>query len=158
MSGRIKLMKEGTVLSEDDAPPLGYKYDVPSEFDANCGTYGLDEFQLPHPECPATFVCDAEPEIQPFSSCIDAMNCAMLVGMTTGTNARSEKALFMHQMIPHHQNAVNMAKALLFSGALRCFDVRLETEGCILTVIMHEIINNQNFQIQTMLSVNVGVH
>ena len=40
------------------------------------------------------------------------MNCAMMSGMTTGVveGTQSEAALFLHQMIPHHQNAVNMAK------------------------------------------------
>ena len=39
------------------------------------------------------------------------MNCAMMNGMTTSVKgSESEVALFLHQMIPHHQNAVNMAK------------------------------------------------
>jgi uncharacterized protein (DUF305 family) len=36
--------------------------------------------------------------------------------MTTGVMASDETALFIHQMIPHHQNAVNMAKTLLKSA------------------------------------------
>ena len=42
------------------------------------------------------------------------MNCAMMVRMTTSVKeSESEVALFIHQMIPHHQNAVNMAKGKL---------------------------------------------
>lgn len=71
-------MKDGEMISEEDDPPLGYDYDVPGEFDESCGTFGLDDFQLPNgtrsSECPATFVCDT-PENAPFASCIDAMNC-----------------------------------------------------------------------------------
>ena len=55
-------------------------------------------------------------------------------------------------MIPHHQNAVNMAKALLKTGVLRCTDLAEESEDCILTGFMYEIINAQNFQIQQMTS------
>jgi len=36
-----------------------------------------------------------------------------MAGMTNKATSKSEVALFVHQMIPHHQNAVNMAKALL---------------------------------------------
>lgn len=40
--------------------------------------------------------------------------------MTTSVKeSESEVALFIHQMIPHHQNAVNMAKGKLFSSL--CF-------------------------------------
>jgi hypothetical protein len=53
-------------------------------------------------------------------------------------------------MIPHHQNAVNMAKALLKTGELDCQDVREKTEDCIMMALMHEIIAEQNFQIQFM--------
>ena len=85
-----------------------------------------------------------------FADCIDAMNCHMLYGMTTKVSSGTELALFLHQMIPHHQvrpfndekvewpfsrmliaillslylqNAVNMAKALLSAGFLPCDDL-----------------------------------
>lgn len=114
MSGRIKLLKDGQPIQEDDVPPLGYEYDNPKRYDEKCGTYDLNSFQLPNEECPEKFVCnvpeDNEDLVQ-FSSCIDSMNCAMMVGMTSSVKeSQSEIALFLHQMIPHHQNAVNMAK------------------------------------------------
>lgn len=57
-------------------------------------------------------------------------------------------------MIPHHQNAVNMAKSLLHSGALTCDDVMDDKDpGCNLEVLMMEIINSQNFQINQMRTV-----
>lgn len=44
---------------------------------------------------------------------IDSTNCTWS-GMTTSVKeSESEVALFLHQMIPHHQNAVNMAKGKL---------------------------------------------
>ncbi|CAB9517399.1 expressed unknown protein [Seminavis robusta] len=151
MSGRIKLMKNGELVSPEDEPPLGYTYDEPGAFDETCGTYGLDAFQLPHPECPSTFVCDAGPENQPFASCINAMNCHMVVGMTTGVSSESNLALFIHQMIPHHQNAVNMAKTLLLTGDVPCEDLTNDEDPyCVMQVILREIVNGQNFQIQAM--------
>merc|ERR1719324_1860335 len=53
---------------------------------------------------------------------------------------------FIHQMIPHHQNAVNMAKALLKTNTLDSSDEGdLEMEN-----MMWAIINGQNFQIHQM--------
>merc|ERR1712072_726524 len=54
-------------------------------------------------------------------------------------------------MIPHHQNAVNMAKALLFTDKLECSEILEETSDCELEVILREIINVQNGQIQSMI-------
>jgi uncharacterized protein (DUF305 family) len=79
------------------------------------------------------------------------MNCAMVVGMTTNVNKNDAVALFNHQMIPHHQNAVNMCKALEKSGAVACDDLSNEEDPkCLTAALCFEIINGQNFQIQTM--------
>ena len=78
----------------------------------------------------------------------------MLVGMTTNVYQNNAIALFNHQMIPHHQNAVNMCKSLFKSGEVECDDVEDEEDpSCVITVLCHEIINVQNFQIQTMRGV-----
>ena len=154
MTGRIKLLKDGAILQEANSPEIDYDYDTPSEYDEGCGTFGIGNFQLPNAECPSHFVCDvsdASPELAAFSSCIDSMDCAMMAGMTTGISAGSEIALFLHQMIPHHQNAVNMAKALLFTDKLECSEILEETSDCELEVILREIINVQNGQIQSMI-------
>jgi hypothetical protein len=83
---------------------------------------------------------------------MDAMNCAMMVGMTTHATT-SEIGLFIHQMIPHHQNAVNMAKALLKTG-LPCDDLLDDEDpNCIMQGMMREIVNGQNSQIQMMRAV-----
>jgi hypothetical protein len=68
--------------------------------------------------------------------------------MTTMASSMSQTALFIHQMVPHHQNAVNMAKALLKTGKLECDNLTEETADCALEQILLEIINEQNFQIQ----------
>eukprot|EP00986_Skeletonema_menzelii_P021049 scaffold33005_cov177-Skeletonema_menzelii.AAC.5 len=162
MAGRIKLLRNGQPIQKDvHLPELGYEYEMPAEHDLQCGTYGLDAFKLPHDECPEKFVCDVPPsnkDLMQFSSCIDSMNCAMMVGMTTSVkDSESEVALFLHQMIPHHQNAVNMAKALLKTEKLKCDDLTDEeseqADDCALEIILREIVNNQNAQIQTMRAI-----
>jgi len=155
MTGRIKFVDaDGAVLTEADEPAIDYEYDVPSAFDEECGTYGIEPFQLPNSQCPESFVCNAPDlsyDLGKYASCYDAMDCAMMVGMTT--YVEDAKSLFIHQMIPHHQNAVNMAKALLKSGGLECEDVTEETSDCALTVIAMSIIAHQNHQIQGMQAV-----
>jgi uncharacterized protein (DUF305 family) len=154
MSGRIKFVdSEGDALNDADFPSIDYTYDEPSAYDQSCGTYNLGDFQLPHPECPEKFVCN-KPEgvVGKFGECLDSMNCAMAVGMTTNVNQGSAIALFNHQMIPHHQNAVNMCKSLFKSGEIECDDI---TQGrvdikCGMASLCYSIINEQNFQIQLM--------
>ena len=155
MTGRIKFVdSEGVALNAVDTPEIPYNYDSPSEYDQSCGTHGLGDYQLPNDQCPSTFVCNAPPESTPvgqFANCIDTMNCAMTVGMTTNVNQDNALALFIHQMIPHHQNAVNMCKALMASGEMYCDDITWEdTPDCNMSVLCYEIINDQNYQIQVM--------
>lgn len=83
------------------------------------------------------------------------MNCAMLAGMTSSVSGSAdETSLFIHQMIPHHQNAVNMAKALIKTGTLQCDDLTDEESeqaaDCAMEVILRSIITGQNAQIQAM--------
>lgn len=154
MTGRIKFVNsEGAALNEVDFPTIDYEYHEPSAYDQSCGTYALSDFQLPHPECPEKFVCNKPGgKVGKFGECLDSMNCAMAVGMTTNVNKESASALFMHQMIPHHQNAVNMCKALFKTGEIDCDDVtQAQTDvGCGLAVLCYEIINAQNYQIDLM--------
>lgn len=168
MSGRIKLLSNGVPVNPTDDPPLGYEYQtVDNEFDQTCGTWGLSPFQLPNAQCPQRFVCLDEDEAKTgldvsrsqtsdmsfdeFASCIDAMNCHMMAGMTTGGSSGSPGVLFAHQMIPHHQNAINMAKALLKTNTLQCDDLTSEEPNCVMEAVIRSIIVDQNHQIQLML-------
>lgn len=159
MSGRIKVINsDGSLKQEADMPELGYEYDNPSEFDESCGTFNIDQHQLPDAMCPEKFVCDVPDEnesLKAFSKCIEAMDCAMVKGMTNTVKSESEIALFIHQMIPHHQNAVNMAKALLQTGKLDdCEDITDDEDPlCVMKEISLSIINTQNHQIQAMRGV-----
>ncbi|CAM9664286.1 unnamed protein product, partial [Ascophyllum nodosum] len=49
----------------------------------------------------------------------------------------------MHQMIPHHENAVNMAKVLLLNPGDEDLDEEVEA-------MLREIVNSQNAQITFM--------
>ena len=162
MSGRIKFVDAaGNPITPDDSPEIPYDYQVPSAYDQSCGTFGLEEFQLPNHNCPTTFTCDKPGgAVGEFASCVDSMNCAMMAGMTSNvaTSAIDGQpnaiGLFNHQMIPHHQNAVNMCKALLISGECDCDDLTVEADPkCVTAVICQEIINVQNAQIQIMRGV-----
>jgi hypothetical protein len=190
--GRIKLFKDGVMLNPDDLPILTRKPPPPSDYDVECGTYGLvvvnveeeaasgpsssfatgsdgtwthsmiGDYRTPfHPQCPHAFVCETGKS--KFASCLEAINCHMFNGMTT--NAKYDaRALFLHQMIPHHQNAVNMAKSLLYTnsnklGYLVCptADPSSEEEEevtvdtlCTMVNLLTSMISSQNSQIQTM--------
>lgn len=164
MSGRIVLTdSDGVLLSDDRLPASDGFYhsyatgtSAKTEFDTGCGTYQLEQFlpvEANTAECLETFVCDtndleANADVTKYAKCIDAMNCEMMKGMTS--KATSTKDLFLYQMIPHHRNAVQMAKALLKIEDYNCSDFEDETTACILEGIAREIITGQNFQIQTM--------
>jgi len=51
-----------------------------------------------------------------FNTCLKAVDCKMEHQMRVTPHLTSRIATFMHQMIPHHENAVNMAKTLLKDG------------------------------------------
>jgi len=153
MTGRIKILDaDGAIVNEEDSPEIPYPYADPDSFDVNCGTHNITDYQLPNPMCPDKFVCDVgnKYNFKMFAGCIDAMDCHMLIGMTTGISAESELALFIHQMIPHHQNAVNMAKALHKTGKVNCLDMMSDTDDCIMQRIIIDIMAGQNHQIQVM--------
>jgi len=160
MSGRIKIFPEGGdfPLVTLDTPefPTGYEYAAPSAFDLACGTVGLEGFQTAddNNECPTSFVCadsGASDALTSFTDCINAMDCKMLQGMTTSVvGSQNLGALFSYQMIPHHINAVNMAKALLHTGDVVCEDLLEENDDCTFEILLRSIIVVQNLQIQAM--------
>jgi hypothetical protein len=171
MTGRIKLLDaDGKMINEADTPEIPYEYDVISAYDEVCGTFGLEAYRTPdNPQCPDHFVCyDGAGTIGVMADCIDSMNCAMLDGMSikygdAGQDSlTNDVILFIRMMIPHHENAVNMAKHLLISGEVDCSSEGPVEEGdavttaCLLDPIIRGIINNQNHQIQTMKGILEG--
>jgi len=163
MEGAIKVLSGDSTLTavssqeeSGSSAVASIREDTRSEFDKKCGTYGLGNFQLPNNLCPDHFICGTDEvteELQQFAACLDAANCAMMSGMTTGVQATADSALFIHQMIPHHENAVNTAKTLLKTGNLLCPDLTDQSNpDCELEGILLGIIAGQNHQIQLMRS------
>jgi len=88
----------------------------------------------------------------------NALDCAMTSGMSNEVGSQDadvfdEIALFINQMIPHHQNAVNMCKTLI-NIHLKCAELTPDSAeedlDCTMSLLCSEIINVQNHQIQTM--------
>jgi len=145
MSGRIKLLDStGSILHPEDDPDLPYEYEVVSDFDKSCGTNGLSDYVN---TCPGqSFLCTTDANVQDndnedgsrrlsqlaerelvgtskskkFSECLGVMDCFMHHDMKILAHPSNPVATFMYQMIPHHINAINMAKALLNLNYLTC--------------------------------------
>jgi len=71
------------------------------------------------------------------------MDCAMHTEMRVNTHESDPLTTFMHQMIPHHQNAVNMAKAILKKVPGKANEGELGD-------LLWSIVNEQNMQIGQM--------
>jgi len=122
-------------------------YTQATEFDNVCGTSGVAPFH--HDKdlyCPGMeFLCEQD-DNPTFSMCMEAIDCKMKYQMTVEEH-HNPLVVFMHQMIPHHENAVNMARiALKLSTAAEGYDdPKLDVAG-----LMRDIIATQNEQIQHM--------
>lgn len=157
MSGRIKLVtgegSDAIQLQPTDSPAL-YGHNVNANFDTACGTSGLDAYSGDK-VCPAQdankFLCSADNATaasKNFDECLHAMDCAMHTEMRISTHHEDPLTTFVHQMIPHHHNAVNMAKTVLKQNALNSEN---DPEGE-MADLMWTIINEQNKQITFMES------
>jgi len=113
MSGRVKILDPVTKLMKEPEARVELPYvNRPeiSEFDQNCGTFNVSQYQNGK-GCPGmTFLCTED--LDDFGKCMVAIDCAMHVEMRVSGDS-DPTVTFMHQMIAHHRNAVNMAKILL---------------------------------------------
>merc|ERR1719174_2371749 len=117
MSGKIRILNaDGSAFTPTANPtelPLYSVHEV-TPVDNVCGTSGLEPYSFGKAHaCSERYICgDLDTD---FEKCLDAMNCEMKTNMHRHTTAdHSDKiAVFMQQMIPHHKNAINMAKSLL---------------------------------------------
>lgn len=167
MSARIKILDESNQpIQPEDLIPIPYEYEVRDEFDQECGTTNATVYKDVENICPSmTFLCDKTPSS--FDKCMNAIDCAMHVEMRVQTNNNNPVVTFMHQMIPHHRNAVNMAKILLkldppglecgtnYDGRRRMQDLCSDTDesgGRPAETLLWDIINTQNQQITFMNS------
>ena len=150
MAGRIKVYENGAPLNSEDTPALIKEPDVISAYDESCGTFGVGDYTRDSGKCPAdSFICtegDETPEQSLFGECMYALDCHMNYNMKSILANSDPIVTFIHQMIPHHQNAVNMAKALLKTNTLDASD----EDDREMEHMMWAIINGQNFQIHQM--------
>eukprot|EP00588_Corethron_pennatum_P005227 CAMPEP_0194298568 /NCGR_PEP_ID=MMETSP0169-20130528/60238_1 /TAXON_ID=218684 /ORGANISM="Corethron pennatum, Strain L29A3" /LENGTH=696 /DNA_ID=CAMNT_0039048571 /DNA_START=57 /DNA_END=2144 /DNA_ORIENTATION=+ len=134
MSGRIIITEEYKPEKETALYPAVTRSDV----DTQCGTTGLSEefTQWNH-----RFLCGELDET--FEKCVQSLDYKMNTNMRyfSSEDNHDPVALFCEQMIPHHQNAVNMAKALMKHHP----DEVEEVED--LGGLLMELINGQNYQI-----------
>lgn len=158
MSGRIKIVDaSGTQLSSSDDPAL-YDFVLPTNFDIGCGTFGLGQYsdgKVCAPQDTHKFFCSSENETaqsQSYGECLYAMDCAMHTEMRVDAHPDDPLTTFMHQMIPHHHNAVNMAKATLKKVPLNSVN---DPDGE-LQDLFWSIVNEQNMQITFMEGWLVG--
>ena len=109
--------------------------------DEACGTVGVfDHAHDLEAACAGKhFLCGDNMD-DLFNTCMEAIDCKMHVHMAVHTDADPIKT-FMRQMIPHHQNAVSMAKILMKHAPDADDDVK---------ALLREIMAVQNHQIQTM--------
>jgi len=125
-------------------------------FDETCGTHASSHYapSESHASCDGlTFLC-GDGATGTYSDCLQAVDCQMHHDMAVSvpSTSTSKFATFARQMIPHHQNAVAMAKVLLKLGTSDDYPASGTedqdqdwAEG-----LIREIINVQNFQIQGM--------
>ena len=150
MSGRIVI---NNVDGSRYSPPLNptelslYSPVVRSAIDATCGTTGVAPYTYGQSmACSGSFLCGdldtgvTEPR---FGQCLQGVDCAMNKGMfgQSTPDHLSPVVTFMEQMIPHHLNAVNMAKLLMKTDP----DSVAATDG--LEDILWDIVNVQSYQV-----------
>jgi len=146
-SGRIIIRNaDGTQAkgkSGQNSPVL-YTPSTMVSFDTECGTWGLGPYEPGTGDLACDdvqFLCGDIKTL--FEKCVQAMDCAMHHGMRTMDYKlhRDPVATFMHQMIPHHMNAVNMGRLIL-----KTIDAEtLQASG--LEDVVYSVINAQMYQI-----------
>jgi len=148
MSGLIRVTDP-----EENANSLVQQFDPETyykelyTFDSNCGTSASSKYHHQKEKyCPGqNFLCNKQHN-EEFFECMEAISCKMNYEMRV-EESMNPLVVFMHQMIPHHENAVNMARiALKHATAADGYDDEdLDVPGLLL-----DIINKQNEQIMEM--------
>jgi uncharacterized protein (DUF305 family)/plastocyanin len=144
MSGKIVI--SGSAGGAGTSEKSLYLPSVISPEDNTCGTFGVGVYGGGQPKaCSERFLCgDIDTT---FEKCLQAIDCSMNKEMKSEvTGDGTDKiSYFMQQMIPHHQNAVNMAKLVLKQVPAGEISAAMDEDG--LTDILWNIINVQNFQV-----------
>ena len=156
MSGKIEIYTDATLSTLAGSGSELELYDVlvRDDFDKTCGTTGTSEFRTGGTkDCKQQFFGgnhDSE-----WENCLQAIDCQMHWDMygKTQSDATDKVKVFMQQMIPHHQNAVNMAKVILRQATqteLKNAGQEMDEDDDAFIHFLHSIINVQNHQIHTM--------
>jgi len=146
MSGKIIIKNADGSAFTPSANPTELELYSPSTStgaDITCGTYSVSQYAGGGDTCcDERFLCGALDTN--FEKCLQAIDCKMNVEMMDGTTADSTDKIevFAQQMIPHHLNAVYMARAVL-----KQVDATTINDVDDLTDILWEIVNAQNYQI-----------
>jgi uncharacterized protein (DUF305 family) len=146
MSGKIRILNANGTPYTPSANPTELALYSPvsrSMVDERCGTTGADAYyDGGSSQCSHRFLNGAMDSV--YERCLQAVDCQMSSQMSVVSHdsyGTDHIATFAHQMIPHHANAVNMAKLLLQTDPAGVAGVE-DLEG-----ILYNIINVQNFQI-----------
>jgi len=128
-----------------------------SAADEACGTVGVETFMDTFGDgktCEGkSFLCgDKTAGTEEFNDCLQGIDCKMHHDMAVHTDDDPVKT-FMRQMIPHHANAVSMAKVLKKAETMAN---RVLTDE--VAELIRSIINVQNHQIQTMQGILEGLN
>ena len=155
MSGKIIIQNaDGSAVTQASGAALAnptelalYSTPAAGGVDGTCGTQGSNLGQYVGSgakSCSERFLCgtlDTD-----FEKCMQAIDCQMKTDMYSTTTADSANKVltFMQQMIPHHLNAISMAKILMKTAAAT-IPAAMEDDG--LTDILYSIVNTQGYQV-----------
>ena len=124
-----------------------------SAHDEACGTYDIYAPGSKSSCSNSHFLCGSGAG-GAFETCLADIDCKMHHDMAIHVEAGASKfATFARQMIPHHQNAVSMAKSLLKFHTADDYGAVGDPEDddmAMAVALAHNIINVQNHQIQYM--------
>jgi uncharacterized protein (DUF305 family)/plastocyanin len=149
MSGKIIIQNaDGSAITpKNPVPHALYAPTNPSGADAMCGTHAVKDYATGGSKaCAERFLCgtlDTD-----FEKCMQAIDCKMNKDMKSHTrpfDSNNAVEVFMEQMIPHHENAVNMAKILLKHVPADKITAAIDEDG--FTHILNDIIAQQTYQI-----------
>jgi hypothetical protein len=159
MTGRAVVYEPDGSAPKTTASPVEIPYtydfdnaDAYSTFDQNCGTYNTSAYSGAE-ACPYNvFICNDGADgttASDFATCMSAIDCAMQEEMRINLGD-DPLVTFIHQMIPHHRNAVNMAKILIKENPSSLQLATSYGDAGDMETLMWEIVNQQNAQISLM--------
>lgn len=146
MSGKIVIHDEsGSRVAGTGTEQDLYPTPTLEPADQACGTFGITPFAPTQANaCDQNFLCGTLDTT--YEVCLQAIDCQMNQEMkVAGFDTHADPLVtFCQQMIPHHTNAVNMAKAFLTTSSSGYVSAT-ESEEMLTTII-----NTQNAQIHRM--------